>query len=363
MCSSDSVFSLSDYGIDTTVRIGSGTVMDELEVLKGQKIYLAVSRMVFSLRSDLAERLPRDGSIIIYLVDDGESCKSLSGYGAMIGDLLLHDFPRGGIIAYIGGGTLGDLSGFVSSTYKRGTGFAAFPTTLLSMVDSSIGGKNALDYDSLKNAVGTIWNPSRVVIDLDFLDTLPRDELYNGISEIVKYSILADPDLISSAGFRKLAQRDVSASADIIERSIHIKSMFLKGDVDDRKGGRIFLNFGHTFGHALEAVTHNAISHGRSVAAGMIFETQLAFDLGLCSETNKNKVVSMVVSSGIDLPGLHGIDPSLMMKYVLNDKKSKEGKLIIPFAVRPGKVDLAMVSPLEFEKSLMEFMVSGYEQR
>ena len=357
---SSSIFSLSRYGINTSVRIGSGIMLEELEALSGHDTYIAVSGKVLSLHNELSQWLSNNRRVHYSPVDDGERCKSLSSYEGMVSSLLSLGFPRGGTIAYIGGGTLGDLAGFVSATYKRGTGFFAFPTTLLSSVDSSIGGKNALNFDSLKNAVGTIWNPSRIIIDLDFLATLPRDELLNGVSEIVKYAILKDPELLDERGFLNLVKNDHSGSAEIVERSIRIKAGFISGDIDDRGSTRIFLNFGHTFGHALEAVSQNAIPHGRGVAAGMIFETKLACDLGLCGENTLHRVVSMIRDSGLDLPGLENVDPTMMMRYVLNDKKSRDGILVIPYPVRPGKMDLAEVRQETFEKSLKEFIVSGY---
>lgn len=291
------------------------------------------------------------GNKNVVLTDDGESCKSLANYSLLINELLGRGFPRNGMMSYSGGGTLGDLVGFVSSTYKRGTRFSAIPTTLLAQVDSSIGGKNGLNVASFKNSIGTFHLPEAIFCDSAFLS---KGVMRDGLSEVIKYGMINDPKILDS--LRGHRWDDILDDPDLIlslvERSVRTKMAIVEKDFRDTKGVRAQLNFGHTVGHALESVSGNSLSHGQAVCTGMIIESRMSELEEISERGTASSLVGIFGDLGIDVPDVSAYSLDSMVNFVLNDKKLSAGEIRIPVPVRPGFMASLSLTPERFKKIL-----------
>ncbi|TRM85751.1 3-dehydroquinate synthase, partial [Sulfolobus sp. A20-N-G8] len=196
-------------------------------------------------------------------INDGEDSKDLSNVMLIIKELFNRGFDRGDYLVALGGGTVTDVAGFVASIYLRGINLINIPTTLLGMVDASIGGKNGVNFGDIKNVLGTFYQPSLIISDLKFLETLPADELLKGLAEVIKYGLTLDKELYDflSLNKDKILAKDEEALEEIIYRSSLDKINVVKEDERENKGIRIVLNFGHTIGHAIEAGSEIMIAH------------------------------------------------------------------------------------------------------
>lgn len=237
---------------------------------------------------------------------------------------------RGTRIVAVGGGVVLDLAGFVAATYARGIEWTAVPTTLLAMVDASIGGKVGVNALGLKNMIGAFHLPASVEIDLRFLETLPKEEMQNGLAEILKYGFIADPSLLKEEGLEKR-----------IGRSREIKEEIVAKDLYDR-GVRASLNFGHTVGHAIETLSEYAISHGLAVAKGMALEATISHLAGYLSRDETELVQRTLREAGFDLD--ISFAPEALMKVIHLDKKG--GMTLLS---KIGKVDSELL-PLSVEQ-------------
>ena len=243
--------------------------------------------------------------------------------------------------AAFGGGTIGDVAGFAASIYKRGTPYINIPTTLLAQVDSSIGGKTAIDLKEAKNILGTFYQPSAVLIDTDFLKTLGAREIAQGIAEVIKYGLIRDKNLFYflENNYKKIIARENSAMFKIIAACAGIKADIVSRDPLEKKGLRTILNFGHTFGHAIEAsLQYQGLSHGEAISIGMVYAVHLSAILGKCGPCELNRVraiikrFSLPVTAGGVKAGFHDI-----MKY---DKKFIAGKARMVLLNKIGKVEV-----------------------
>ncbi|MEM3369044.1 MAG: 3-dehydroquinate synthase family protein, partial [Thermoproteota archaeon] len=202
-------------------------------------------------------------------------------------DAMFHnDFTRTDFVVAIGGGTIIDLSGFIASIYMRGVNLVNVPTTLLGMVDAALGGKNGVNFGGIKNIIGTFYQPLLVVSDVSFLETLPREELCRGLAEVIKYGITLDRGLFNYLERHrdKILSGDSSKLEEIVYKSSLNKLSIVKKDEKETKGVRIVLNFGHTIGHAIEAASNFKVHHGEAVSVGMIYEAEIAKELGYAKE-------------------------------------------------------------------------------
>jgi 3-dehydroquinate synthase len=264
----------------------------------------------------------------------GEGSKSFAGLEKLSGTLLDTGVDRGGLIVAFGGGVIGDLTGFAAGVLKRGIAFAQIPTTLLAQVDSSVGGKTAINAPQGKNLVGLFHQPRLVIADTALLATLPRRELLAGYAEVVKYGALGDANF-----FEWLEANGVKAMAGDKDALIHTvaHSCRMKADIvarDERETGeRALLNLGHTFGHALEAVTgfSDRLIHGEGVAIGMTLAFRLSVRLGLCPGQDAERFTRHLKVVGLpsaisDIPGPRPA-PEALIAAMGHDKKVKDGKL------------------------------------
>jgi len=268
-------------------------------------------------------------------VPDGEAQKSLPVAAKLYGHLSRLKAERNTAVLALGGGVIGDLAGFVAATYMRGVPLVQIPTTLLAQVDSSIGGKVAVNHRNLKNVIGTFYQPRAVLTDISVLKTLADQEMKNGLAEVIKYGIIRDSELfqILEKNPDKIKAHDQAMLEDIVARCASIKAEIVQSDERDT-GLRNILNFGHTTGHAIETVTRFKISHGQAVALGMIVATGIARTMGILSGEEFSRIISVIKKA--DLPTrIPGLSPTGILRAMKYDKKVIAGKVrfILPVAI------------------------------
>ena len=245
----------------------------------------------------------------ICTVKAGEDSKSIEVFKELLIKMLRAGFTRKDCVVAVGGGVVGDLAGFTAASYMRGVDFYNIPTTVLSQVDSSIGGKTAVNLDGIKNIVGAFYQPKKVLIDPDVLKTLPQRQISNGLAEAVKMSLTSDAEL-----FGIFEKEDINENIEtIIERSLNIKRSVVEQD-EKEQGLRKILNFGHTLGHGIEVTS--GLYHGEAVALGMI---------PMCSEKVRERLVP--VMKKLSLPTEFDADPEKIYAAVVHDKKAANGKV------------------------------------
>jgi 3-dehydroquinate synthase len=258
----------------------------------------------------------------------GEWNKSASEWTRLCGELMQEGFGRDSAVVALGGGVTGDLAGFVASTYARGLPVIQVPTTLLSMLDSSVGGKTGIDAGQVKNAVGTFHHPAAVLIDPQCLSTLPRYQRISGLAEAVKAAAIRDREFFAWIEQHAGPLRDGEADAltDLIERSLRIKSEVVAEDPEER-GVRAILNFGHTFGHALESMSGFSVLHGEAVAAGMRMEARLGESEGVTAAGVGERLDEILARCGLPEVLEPPLDLDELLDRARTDKKVREGSL------------------------------------
>ena len=236
-----------------------------------------------------------------------------------------YEFGRKDLVINLGGGLVTDMGGFIASVYKRGMNFIHIPTSLLGMVDASIGGKNGIDLNDCKNQIGTFTNPKNVYVDLSFLATLPEGEFYNGFAEMIKYSIIKDKDLFEQ--LKEFKEEKDFNREDIIVKCIQIKVAIVDSDMNE-KGLRKILNYGHTFGHAIEGyfLRTTPVQHGHAVGIGICAEAFVSMNRGLISK-EEYKEIENVMSRVFPFIKFSDDDTKAIIQLMYNDKKNESGKI------------------------------------
>ena len=276
----------------------------------------------------------------IILFDDSESAKRLANIESIARQLTRSGADRHSLLVAVGGGVVGDVAGFAAATYLRSVPIVHLPTTLVAQVDSAIGGKTGVDLPEGKNLLGAFYPPKLVIVDPDFLRTLPHREYRSGFYEVVKYGIIADARLFEFLEDRMdgLLRRDPQALAWVIPRCIAIKARIV-GQDERESGLRKILNFGHTLGHALEAATgYRRFLHGEAVAWGMMAATLLGLAVHGTSERDAERIFRLIARVG-PLPPLTGIMPAQLRKIVASDKKNRAGRVRWVLARSIGKAE------------------------
>ena len=293
------------------------------------------------------------------LIPDGERFKNMRWYQWLCRELVRRGADRRSLIIAMGGGVVGDIGGFVAGTVLRGIRLTQIPTSLLAQVDSSIGGKTAVNLPEGKNMVGAFYQPTLVVTDPLFLKTLPPRELRAGLYEAIKYAAILDRELFEFIEFqiKRLLRYDLEGLEKVIRHCASAKAAIV--GKDERESGiRKILNFGHTFGHALEARTsYRRFKHGEAVGWGMMMATRLAEKLSMISPAESQRVVTCICAAG-RLPKIADLAAETILRYVRHDKKAVAGKLqfVLPTGIGSGKVvdgvDVKMIreSYLEIQK-------------
>jgi 3-dehydroquinate synthase len=281
-----------------------------------------------------------EGRTRLYTIPAGEEHKNRATWSTLTDSMLADGFGRDTAIIALGGGVVGDLAGFVAATYMRGVPYMQVPTTLLAMIDASIGGKTGVDTPAGKNLVGAFHQPSAVIVDLDVLRTLPPEHLRAGLAEAIKHGVIADAayfsDVVDAAPDIVAGSRSAAAALEgVVVRSISIKADVVKRD--EREGGvRKTLNFGHTIGHAIELRSDYTMLHGEAVAVGMVLESRLAERLGIAEPGTSARVREAIERTG--LPGARPANqtPDEILSATRGDKKAREGVVEYALPARIG---------------------------
>ena len=265
----------------------------------------------------------------------GEQNKNFTGFERLLKAMLDFGMTRKDCVAAVGGGVIGDMAGFAAACYMRGIDFYNIPTTALSQVDSSIGGKTAIDLDGIKNVVGAFHQPKRVLIDPEVLETLPDRQVANGMAEAVKMAVCFDAE-----GFALFENYRIGDCPDrLIENALRIKKRVVEEGVRE-SGLRRALNFGHTLGHGIESLhTENGLYHGECVALGM---------LPMCSDEVRTRLKAVLEQMG--LPTACGADPDRVMAAVLHDKKADSGKILAVICEEAGSCSIVPMTPEELRE-------------
>lgn len=311
-------------------------------VRNGRLVVVTDENVAAAQLSRLDASLAANGiGITPIVLASGESTKSWEGLERLMNRLLALGVERKDAIIALGGGVIGDLVGFAAAILKRGCRFIQIPTTLLSQVDSSVGGKTAINTSAGKNLVGAFHQPVLVLIDPTSLDTLPAREVRAGYAEVVKYGLIDDADFFAwcETNGTALLSGDPAARAYAIEKSVRAKAAIVAEDEEEKTGRRALLNLGHTFGHALEAETgySDRLLHGEAVAAGMALAFRFSAAQGLCSADDAARVGAHLGAAGLPASlrqaGVSA-DSAALVAHMLHDKKMEGGTL--PFLLGRG---------------------------
>ena len=275
------------------------------------------------------------GEARIETLPQGEENKNFAGFERLLRAMLDFGMTRKDCVAAVGGGVIGDMAGFAAACYMRGIDFYNIPTTVLSQVDSSIGGKTAIDLDGIKNIVGAFYQPKRVLIDPEVLETLPDRQVANGMAEAVKMAVCFDAEGFALAEGYRIGDRPDR----LIENALRIKKRVVEEDVKEQ-GQRRALNFGHTLGHGIESLhAENGLYHGECVALGM---------LPMCSDAVRPRLKTVLERLG--LPTVCGADPGRVMAAVIHDKKADHGKIMAVVCEKAGSCRIIPMTPEELRE-------------
>lgn len=290
-------------------------------------------------------------------VPSGESTKSLAEYGKLLDALAELPADRQTVVVAVGGGVVGDLAGFAAATYNRGLPLIMVPTTLLAMVDSSVGGKTGINHPRGKNLIGAFHQPAGVWIDPAFLNTLPEREYRSGLAEVVKYGVIQDAEFFAwqEAHTAAILARDANTIAHIVARSCRLKADVVEQDEREETGLRAILNYGHTFAHAFETLGgYGAWLHGEAVAAGMVCASRLAEQLGRIDAEVTRRQLALLSAFGLPVRPKSEWPIDAMIDVMRRDKKSSAGKLRFVLPTKLGHVELVDGVPEDLVRGVLQ---------
>jgi shikimate kinase/3-dehydroquinate synthase len=347
-----SVVELKVENAASTITVGSGTSAELGERVhnrwpRAQRIWVMIDGNVRPHIAPLLAELQKTAGAEVYeySVPPGESSKSLDGVGSLYDWMLNGGIERGDVAIAIGGGVVGDLAGFAAATVLRGVGLVQVPTTLLSMVDSSVGGKTGINHATGKNLIGAFYQPSEVVIDPHLLESLPEREWRSGWAEIIKHAVIEpstpagqEPVLLSALerNLASLTNPDPLISSWLIRRNVSLKASVVAAD-EREVGLRAILNFGHTIGHGVEAAGYSLL-HGEAVAVGICAALSIATDMDMLEPSDADRIRSLLIAYG--LPTTADVDASTVRLKMAQDKKKSGGKQRWILPVSSGGVQL-----------------------
>ncbi|EMK5746158.1 3-dehydroquinate synthase [Proteus mirabilis] len=316
-----------------------------LPLKKGQQVMIVTNVTLAPLYLDkVTNTLEQQGVLVdSVILPDGEQYKSLTVMNDVFTALLEKNHNRDTTLLALGGGVIGDLTGFAAASYQRGVRFIQVPTTLLSQVDSSVGGKTAVNHPLGKNMIGAFYQPASVVIDLDCLATLPPRELSSGLAEVIKYGIILDKDFFIwlENNIDKLIALEPKAMAYCIRRCCELKAQVVAADEKETSGLRALLNLGHTYGHAIEAhMGYGVWLHGEAVAAGMVMAAKTAQDLGQFTQAETQRVIQLLKKANLPVNGPDEMQPEDYLPHMMRDKKVSAGKLHLVLLKGIGQSEL-----------------------
>lgn len=316
------------------IYIGS-SLLSNNELISGHitsnQVLIVTNQTVAPLYLKSLEGVLKEVNYETLILPDGEIYKSLDSFNEVISQLMEKKFSRTCLLIALGGGVIGDLTGFVAACYQRGVKFIQIPTTLLAQVDSSVGGKTAVNHALGKNMIGAFHQPVAVIADTDTLSTLPDREFSAGLGEVIKYGIIRDKEFYSwlEDNIELIMQRDNDALEYCIERSCINKAEVVAED-ERESGIRAILNLGHTFGHAIEtALNYKEWLHGEAVGCGMLMAADLSRRLGLLEEGKVNSIRSILERANLPTSIHENVKAAQMFENMKVDKKSRDGVLYL----------------------------------
>ena len=339
------------------VLIGSGAISNKASWVEalGSKVAVITNATVGDLYMDaLASAIDRDLDVIE--IGDGEEFKNLKTFSQVIDRLVDGGHSRDSTIIALGGGVVGDIAGFVAASYQRGIGYIQVPTTLLAQVDSSVGGKTAVNHPSGKNLIGAFYQPNLVIADTDTLESLPEREYLAGIAEVIKYGVIGDPEFFQwlEENVKDVSGREPSAMEHAIHRSCQLKAGIVTED-EREMGNRVKLNFGHTFAHAIETTTgYTSYLHGEAVAIGMVMAADLSVRMDLCQPDTADRIRQLIEAYRLPVAPPK-IPTPVMLETMARDKKVIGGRMRFVLVKRIGEVSVESDVP---QRALEETLVA-----
>lgn len=348
---------LGDKSYD--ISIGQG-MLDDTELLtrhiQAGQVFIVTNETVADLYLDRLCEVLGNYQVDVHLMPDGEVNKTLETVESIVGSLLSKGHNRTTTLFALGGGVVGDTAGFVAASYQRGVPFVQLPTTLLSQVDSSVGGKTAVNHPLGKNMIGAFYQPKAVYIDTDTLKSLPQRELSAGLAEVIKHGVLADAEYFDfvESHIDDLIGLDHDSMTRAIRGSCEIKASVVAAD-EKEKGQRALLNFGHTFGHAIETgVGYGSWLHGEAVGAGMVMAADLSRRLDRCSDEDARRIRDLVARAGLPVIPPGDISEEAFLDLMSKDKKATDvGLRFVLLSGSIGSTEVVDDVPLEMLKQTL----------
>ncbi|MFA7289493.1 MAG: 3-dehydroquinate synthase [Melioribacteraceae bacterium] len=303
--------------------------LESVEFITGNDAFFVIDDNVYKFHKKKVDRFIKkfNGKKVKYLFEATEKNKSFNEINKILSELLKNSFGRDSFVIAIGGGITGDTAGFAASIYNRGISYVNIPTTLLAASDSAIGGKTGINFNGLKNHIGSFYNPKSVVIDTEFFTTLPSDEVICGLGEISKYSYLTENEFNDYLveNFHSLVELEEDKIVSVLEQCISIKASVVEND--EKEGGvRKILNLGHTFGHAVESSLNYKLKHGQAVVIGMAAAFYLSHTLGYIPEKKLNTFLTLITRFRPYIKPIK-VDYNKVMNYMSKDKKNRNSKI------------------------------------
>ncbi len=314
------------------IRIAPGILDDQREFLDwitGDQVLVITNDVVQPLYLEQLRQALPGKHVEVIILPDGEQYKTLETAGEVFDKMLAVPLDRQVTVLALGGGVIGDLSGFVAACYQRGVGFIQIPTTLLSQVDSSVGGKTGVNHSSAKNMIGAFYQPLRVIADLSTLRTLEPRQFSSGMAEVVKYGLINDPGFFEwlEQYIDSVMRHDQVALTEIIRRSCRNKARLVEQD-ERESGVRALLNLGHTFGHAIETVTeYGPWLHGEAVGLGMLMAARMSVLQGWLKDSDFLRIRALVEKAGLPINPSRDFRPEELREAMNRDKKVLAGKV------------------------------------
>ncbi len=349
-----------DLGVRSyPIFIGSGLIGDGSlwsSFIRGSQVMIVSNETIAPLYLEQVEQALDGRATDSVILPDGEKYKNLDTLNQVFDRLLERRHNRTTTLIALGGGVVGDMTGFAAASYQRGVDFIQIPTTLLSQVDSSVGGKTGVNHPLGKNMIGAFHQPRCVVIDTDTLSTLPDNELSAGLAEVIKYGLILEPLFLLwlEQNMDRLMQRDADALAEAIRRSCETKARVVAED-EREAGARALLNLGHTFGHAIEAHEgYGCWLHGEAVAAGTVLAAELSARLGWLSSGDADRVRRILDAAGLPLEPPAGMSADSFLELMSVDKKVIDGQLRLVLLKELGKAVVTAEFPAAALRATLE---------
>lgn len=326
--------------------------------LAGQQVLIVSNEVVAPLYLDKVAESLTDYQVRTLILPDGEAHKSLDSFNRIVSVLLEQRFSRNCALIALGGGVIGDLTGFAAACYQRGVDYIQIPTTLLAQVDSSVGGKTAVNHPLGKNMIGAFHQPRVVIADTDVLQTLPDREFAAGLAEVIKYGLIRDAVFLGwlEDNLSLLRRRGTAALAHAIERSCRNKAEVVAAD-ERESSQRALLNLGHTFGHAIEtALGYRDWLHGEAVAAGMLMAADLSQRLGWLAAGDVTRVRTLLETAGLPVAPPTQLSPAAFREHMAVDKKARDGVIFLVLLQALGKAVVTdQYTPEALQATLQHF--------